>query len=212
MLAQLLLAALLWSPAECVVTVYNVPFGNSSATASALGSAYTGLPAFNTTTLQPPPPPQVVLPATALPPGAPPGPPPAQPGPSSFPIQLYLGGMSNLSIPQKGNFLGFSVELSVADHIRESRFTWPGWHDVNDILTHVFNSSREGLGTYVFVSACSVYMLGLTLGSYTDLQVPFLNHLVRHGLYLIPLTCHKLIEFYFFRQMFAHAEAALWYV
>ncbi|QRV79270.1 glycoside hydrolase family 79 protein [Ceratobasidium sp. AG-Ba] len=42
---------------------------------------------------------------------------PAPPSPAianNFVVQLYPGGMNGLSIPQKGNFMGFSIELSVA--------------------------------------------------------------------------------------------------
>ncbi|KAF9506580.1 glycoside hydrolase family 79 protein [Hydnum rufescens UP504] len=35
--------------------------------------------------------------------------------PLNFTIQLYLGGMNNLSIKQASNFMGFSIELSVAN-------------------------------------------------------------------------------------------------
>jgi len=49
---------------------------------------------------------------------------PAPPLPSPMPplnltAQLYSGGMNNLSRPQPGNFLGFSIELSVANQMRE---------------------------------------------------------------------------------------------
>ncbi|VDC02964.1 unnamed protein product [Peniophora sp. CBMAI 1063] len=42
---------------------------------------------------------------------------PALPNPMpalTFPAQLYSGGMANMSIPQKGDFMGFSIEMSVA--------------------------------------------------------------------------------------------------
>ena len=42
---------------------------------------------------------------------------PALPNPMpalTFPAQLFSGGMANMSIPQKGDFMGFSIEMSVA--------------------------------------------------------------------------------------------------
>ncbi|KIJ54019.1 glycoside hydrolase family 79 protein [Sphaerobolus stellatus SS14] len=45
---------------------------------------------------------------------------PAPPSPAittSFPVQLFLGGMNGLSIPQSGAFMGFSIELSVANTV-----------------------------------------------------------------------------------------------
>lgn len=51
---------------------------------------------------------------------APPAPsPPIQ---TQFPVQLFSGGMANLSIPQSGAFVGFSVELSVANQVCESLY------------------------------------------------------------------------------------------
>lgn len=52
---------------------------------------------------------------------APPAPsPPIQ---TQFPVQLFSGGMANLSIPQSGAFVGFSVELSVANQVFGSNGT-----------------------------------------------------------------------------------------
>ena len=75
---------------------------NNDATpsSSATGAAYTGPPAYNPTTLNRP--------------GLPNPVPPLQ-----FPVTLTSGGMPNLSIPQPGNFMGFSIEMSVATQIRE---------------------------------------------------------------------------------------------
>lgn len=79
------------------VTVYN-PTATTTATADAAAASYTGAAAYDTTVLNPPAPPTDLN--------------------KDFGIQLYSGGMANLSIAQKGSFLGFSIELSVADQIR----------------------------------------------------------------------------------------------
>ncbi|EGO20268.1 glycoside hydrolase family 79 protein [Serpula lacrymans var. lacrymans S7.9] len=84
------------------VTVYG-PYKQQTlgiaGTATAASASYTGSAAYNPTTLTPPPVPN---------------PPP----PSQFNIQLQNGGVPGLSIPQKGSFLGFSVEFSVVTQIR----------------------------------------------------------------------------------------------
>ena len=71
--------------------------GNPSFTSTA--AAYIGAAAYDSTVLQPPPPPN----------------PPIQT--NQF-VQLYSGGMNGLSKPQSGAFFGFSVEMSVATHVR----------------------------------------------------------------------------------------------
>ena len=84
------------------VTIYTqVAFGTGNATFMPT-STYTAAAAYDPTSLSPP----------------------AVPSPSptnQFPVQLFSGGMANLSIPQSGAFVGFSVELSVADQICESQ-------------------------------------------------------------------------------------------
>ncbi|KAI0316521.1 hypothetical protein OF83DRAFT_1060198 [Amylostereum chailletii] len=77
-----------------------VIFGGAaeSQTATAGAAAYTGAAAYDPTTL--------VAPA-----------PPNPPINTNFPVQLYTGGMTNLSIPQSGAFVGFSVEMSVATQV-----------------------------------------------------------------------------------------------
>lgn len=99
-----------------IYTTLETSGGTATVTSSAADPSYTnGLEAYNSVELDPP----------ALPQPMP---------PLNFPIQLYSGGMSGLSIPQKGNFLGFSIELSVADQIREPnlfRFEGRDWQ-----LTH----------------------------------------------------------------------------
>ena len=84
--------------AYAAVTIYTqVPFGTSTTTGSA-SPTFTGAAAYDPTTLTPPP-----VPSPAI--------------PNQFFIQLFSGGMQNLSIQQSGSFVGFSVELSVADQI-----------------------------------------------------------------------------------------------
>jgi hypothetical protein len=39
--------------------------------------------------------------------------------PNNFPVQLYPGGMANLSLPQIGSYVGFSIELSVSNQVCE---------------------------------------------------------------------------------------------
>ena len=75
--------------------------GNTSFTnvATAAAAAYTGAAAYDPTVLQPPPPPNPPIPTNQF-------------------LQLYSGGMNGLSQPQSGAFFGFSVEMSVATHVR----------------------------------------------------------------------------------------------
>lgn len=89
------------------VTVYVPPgqetlFGiRPSSTDTSPASSYTGSAAYDPRTLIPP---------------TPPTDPPVN---TNFAVQLVNGDIPNLSIPQKGSFLGFSIELSVSNHIRE---------------------------------------------------------------------------------------------
>jgi hypothetical protein len=80
------------------VTVYYQP-GQApiSATATAAGANYTGLAAYDTSTLNPPPVPN--------------------PFNTQFTIQLQNGGTPNVSIPQVGSFIGFSIEMSVVNQV-----------------------------------------------------------------------------------------------
>ncbi|KAF5376683.1 hypothetical protein D9615_007846 [Tricholomella constricta] len=70
-----------------------------SATSTSSGDAanYTGLAAYNPTTLNPP----------AIP----------SPFNPTYSIQLQNGGTPGVSIPQQGSFLGFSIEMSVANQV-----------------------------------------------------------------------------------------------
>ncbi|KLO13587.1 hypothetical protein SCHPADRAFT_940250 [Schizopora paradoxa] len=90
------------------VTVYNHPalslYHSGSQTTSASDASFTGLAAYDPTVLTPPPVPN-----------------PAPP--TNFDIRL-TNGISGLSIPQSGNFLGFSIEMSVVNQVlgRNSSF------------------------------------------------------------------------------------------
>ncbi|KAG8688124.1 hypothetical protein FRC08_011609 [Ceratobasidium sp. 394] len=76
------------------VTVYNP---TASPTINTAAAQYTGAAAYDTTVLNPPAPPDQQN--------------------KDFAVQLAQGGMNGLSIKQKGSFLGYSIELSVADQI-----------------------------------------------------------------------------------------------
>lgn len=78
------------------VTIYD-PTASPTSTANAAAASYTGAAAYDTTVLNPPAPPTDLN--------------------KDVPIQLFAGGMDGLSIKQKGSFMGFSIELSVADQI-----------------------------------------------------------------------------------------------
>ncbi|KAJ7434772.1 glycoside hydrolase family 79 protein [Mycena galericulata] len=89
--------------ANAEVTVYlapgQVPLGAAaSASGTAAAAAYSGAAAYNPTTLLPPPI-------------------PSPPVPSSFPVQLQNGGTPGASIQQPGDFMGFSVEMSVSNQV-----------------------------------------------------------------------------------------------
>jgi hypothetical protein len=84
------------------VTVYSqLPLGQATVTAAAAN--YTGAAAYDPTVLNPPP-----IPNPA-------------PGTQPF-IQLFNSNtsQSRLSIPISGSFYGFSIEMSVANQVRES--------------------------------------------------------------------------------------------
>jgi len=92
------------------VTVYRLPGqvvmgpaatkGTVSSTATGAAATYTGSAAYDPTVLDPP----------ALP----------DPRPATqFGIKLSNNQPSGLSIPQKGDFMGFSIEFSVIEHVCE---------------------------------------------------------------------------------------------
>ena len=64
------------------------------------GAKWTGLPAYDPTTLTPP----VINPL---------------PGPYSLQLTNDVNAVGGVSIPMKGTFFGFSVEVSVVNQIRE---------------------------------------------------------------------------------------------
>ena len=75
-----------------------------SSTDTSLASSYTGSAAYDPRTLTPP---------------VPPTDPPVN---TQFSIQLGSGDIPDLSIRHHGAFLGFSIELSVSNHVRECSF------------------------------------------------------------------------------------------
>ncbi|QRV80175.1 glycoside hydrolase family 79 protein [Ceratobasidium sp. AG-Ba] len=83
--------------ANAAVTVYKIDDRDAqlTATSSADAATYTGSAAYDPTVLNPPPPPDNLN--------------------RDFTIQLPQGGVAGLSIPQKGSYFGFSIELSVAN-------------------------------------------------------------------------------------------------
>ncbi|KAJ7607419.1 glycoside hydrolase family 79 protein [Roridomyces roridus] len=100
-MARLLLPLLLFSPTvfAAITVVYapgQAPLG--TATGSASAAAYSGSAAYNPTVLNAPPIPN---------------PPP----PSNFNVSLITGGTPGASIVQSGDFVGFSVEMSVSNQV-----------------------------------------------------------------------------------------------
>jgi len=99
---SLLLPLLVALVVEANVTVYypkNQGPLQLTTTGSADASSYTGAAAYNPTVLNAPPV-------------------PVPPIPVNFGIQLQNGGVSGLSIPLNGSFLGFSIEFSVSNQVR----------------------------------------------------------------------------------------------
>ncbi|KAJ7064676.1 hypothetical protein C8F01DRAFT_771741 [Mycena amicta] len=98
------LATLLLAVAHGVlgeITVYHVQQPLTTAPPSATGASaanYTGVAAYNPSTLIPPP-----VPSPAI--------------MSTIPVQLQNSGTVGMSIKQKGSFIGFSVEMSVTNQV-----------------------------------------------------------------------------------------------
>lgn len=86
---------------SAAVTIYYAPGQNPFSTTSADASSYTGAAAYNPTTIDPPALPDP-LPSLSL----------------DFNLQSNPTG---LSITQSGAFMGFSVEMSVANQVCEFR-------------------------------------------------------------------------------------------
>ncbi|KAJ6543162.1 hypothetical protein B0H19DRAFT_1035502 [Mycena capillaripes] len=78
------------------ITVYHA--NNQAAFTTAPGAKYTGVAAYNPTTISPPP-----LPTPSV--------------LTTIPINLQNSGTPNLSIKQKGSFFGFSIEMSVTNQV-----------------------------------------------------------------------------------------------
>lgn len=103
MKAHLLLLALGIAPfGRSAITLYNTIATTATATGTdgAAAAAYTGLAAYDTTRLTPPNAPSPAVTAMAV----------------EIPADPWGAGYQ-LSVQQKGNFLGFSVEMSVAESI-----------------------------------------------------------------------------------------------
>lgn len=93
-------SCILFVQSALAVTVYGQePLGATKTLQP--GSSYTGLPAYDPTTLTPP----VVSPL---------------PGPYFLQLTNDVTAVGGVSIPMKGTFLGFSIEVSVVNQIRES--------------------------------------------------------------------------------------------
>ncbi|KAF8608868.1 hypothetical protein BDV93DRAFT_551672 [Ceratobasidium sp. AG-I] len=95
MLVLRLLAIVAAPLGAAAVTVYNTKSGKAPIATSAAYAAVATLAAYDQTVLNSPSPPSPAI-------------------TTSFLVQLYPGSMDGLSIKQKGSFMGFSVELSVA--------------------------------------------------------------------------------------------------
>ncbi|KAJ7289361.1 glycoside hydrolase family 79 protein [Mycena rebaudengoi] len=94
-LAGFLLLSLLGS-VNCDITVYHA--NNQAAFTTVPGASYTGVAAYNPTSLSPPPVPSPTI-------------------VTSVTVQLQNTGTNGLSVKQKGSFLGFSIEMSVTNQI-----------------------------------------------------------------------------------------------
>ncbi len=88
-----------YQPHEQVIFGGYTNTGTTTLTGTAAAATYTGAAAYNPSVLQPPAP-------------------PSPPVPSNQFVQLYSGGMTNLSMPHTGAFFGFSIEMSVVSHVR----------------------------------------------------------------------------------------------
>ncbi|KAF7356005.1 Glyco-hydro-79C domain-containing protein [Mycena venus] len=91
-----LFLVLLIHSSHAEITVYYP--NNQAAFTTAPGASYTGVAAYNPTSLSPPPVPS----PTVL---------------TTIPINLQNSGTPNLSIKQKGSFIGFSIEMSVTNQV-----------------------------------------------------------------------------------------------
>lgn len=102
-------SCVLFAHSALAVTVYGqVPLGATQTLQP--GALYTGLPAYDPTTLTPP----VIDPL---------------PGPYSLQLTSDVNAVGGVSIPVNGTFFGFSIEVSVVNQIRE--FAPSGWGKMN---------------------------------------------------------------------------------
>jgi len=118
-----LLCPLLLSGSTVAVTVYGqAPL---AATSTTPGAAYTGLRAYDPTVLQPPP-----LPSPA-------------PG-NQFNLQLTqaAGAVQGLSVPLKGSFWGFSIEVSVINQVLGKNSSFLQVPFLNLMSTHAKRSGE----------------------------------------------------------------------
>ncbi|KIK59064.1 glycoside hydrolase family 79 protein [Collybiopsis luxurians FD-317 M1] len=104
LIRSFILVAVLLRPVYANITVYGITgqqvLDGQTATNTAAAANYTGSAAYNPT----------VLNAPQIPTGD-------QAPATQFTIQLQNGGTSGLSITQQGSFLGFSIEMSVANQV-----------------------------------------------------------------------------------------------
>ncbi|KAJ6566783.1 hypothetical protein B0H19DRAFT_1138577 [Mycena capillaripes] len=91
-----LLSPLLIGFAAAEITVYQA--NNQAAFTTAPGATYTGVAAYNPTSLVPPP-----LPTPAV--------------LTNIPVNLLNSGTPGLGVKQKGSFFGFSIEMSVTNQV-----------------------------------------------------------------------------------------------
>ncbi|WVW82605.1 hypothetical protein I302_104616 [Kwoniella bestiolae CBS 10118] len=134
--------------------------GDNTATATSTASApdgtYTGLAAYDPTVLTPPTPPSTPVTSYTL----------------TLPAngQAVLDSGLSLSIPQKGNFLGFSVELSIANSLMGSSST----NMKVPFLNYMANiQNRAGVGPVIRVGGnsqegSSIFVDGLADGAVLD--------------------------------------------
>jgi hypothetical protein len=87
---------LLLGVANCEITVYHA--NNAAAFTTVPGAKYTGLAAYNPSTLVPPP-----VPTPAI--------------NTNLDVALQNSGTQGISVKQKGSFLGFSIEMSVTNQV-----------------------------------------------------------------------------------------------
>ncbi|KAF8217162.1 glycoside hydrolase family 79 protein [Mycena galopus ATCC 62051] len=85
-------------PCQCEITVYHVNNQAPFTTTSVPAAEYSGVEAYNPSTLIPPP-----IPTPAI--------------VTTIPVQLQNNGTPKLSITQSGAFMGFSIEMSVTNQI-----------------------------------------------------------------------------------------------